>query len=63
MRDMLECVIARVASPGTEAANEPLAVFYFPRREVVITRHGPYTKVVLRKPAEPALLPARPEWA
>lgn len=52
-----------VAAAGTEAANEPLAVFFVPRREVVIQRHGAYTKVILRKPPEPAVLPARPEWA
>ena len=50
-----------VAAPATEAANEPLAVFAR-RRQVIVTRQGGYTRVVLRI-EEPSALPSRPEWA
>jgi hypothetical protein len=54
-------IIVIVAAPGIEAANEPLAAFAR-RREVVVTRQGGYTRVVLRvEDASP--LPLRPEWA
>ena len=48
MRAMPRWEIQEVASAGTPAANEPLAAF-LPRREVVVTRIGPYTRVVLTK--------------
>ena len=37
-----------VASNGRAAANEPLAAFP-PRRDVLITRLGAYTRIVLTK--------------
>jgi len=54
--------IELVASPGTDAANEPWLAFP-PRQEVTITRLGDYTKVVLTKSG--AELPAMPQpaWA
>jgi hypothetical protein len=62
MRGMHECVISRVAAPGTRAANQPLSVFA-PRRQVSITRLGAYTRVVLT--TREAALPASPapRWA
>jgi len=53
--------IVVVAAPGTEAANEPLGIFER-RRQVVVTRQGGYTRVVLRI-EDPSPLPLRPEWA
>jgi len=40
--------IREVASTGRAAANEPLAAF-LPRRDVLVTRLGAYTRVVLTK--------------
>jgi len=40
--------IREVASTGRAAANEPLAAF-LPRREILVTRLGAYTRVVLTK--------------
>jgi len=39
-----------VAPPLTLAANQSLGVFPR-RRELSITRHGPYTRIVLLKPS------------
>jgi hypothetical protein len=60
MRSMF--AIERVATPGTDAANEPWLAFA-PRQEVTITRLGEYTKVVLTKSG--AEMPAMPQpaWA
>jgi hypothetical protein len=54
-------IIVMVAAAGTQAANEPLAAFAR-RRQVVVTRQGGYTRVVLRI-EDPTPLPSRPEWA
>jgi hypothetical protein len=48
MRAMPRWRIEEVTSTGRAAANEPLAAF-LPRREVLITRVGTYTRVVLTK--------------
>ena len=51
MRAMPRWGIREVTSTGRAAANEPLAAF-LPRREVLVTRLGAYTRVVLtRRPA------------
>ena len=58
MRAMPRWQTTQVASAGNAAANEPLTHF-LPRREVLITRLGAYTRIVLTKRAdEPAVLPS-----
>ena len=54
--------IREVASTGNQAANEPFAAFP-PHRDVVITRVGAYTRVVLTKRREPARSLSRPRRA
>ena len=56
--------IELVASPGTDAANEPWLAFP-PRQEISITRLGEYTRIVLTKFEFGAQTPPvpRPAWA
>ena len=51
MRAMPRWQTTQVASAGNRAANEPLS-YFLPRREVLITRLGAYTRVVLTKRAD-----------
>jgi hypothetical protein len=51
MRAMPRWQTTQVAGAGNRAANEPLSHF-LPRREVLITRLGAYTRVVLTKRAD-----------
>jgi hypothetical protein len=62
MRRMLTWALTMVAAPGAPAANGPWLGFA-QRREVTITRVGPYIRVVLTRLEAASPAPAAPHWA